>query len=79
MNVNLVIILILLFVFFYFYCKKLNLTFENNRYGEKEKFVSECWTYGDNYNACYSNSNCTIGFLPNGQTQCMKKFLQEDI
>lgn len=47
---------------------------------KRENFLqSECFTYGDDYNACYSNSNCTIGFLPDGSTHCMKKFLNEDI
>ena len=45
----------------------------------KEKFQSECWEYGNDYNSCYSDSNCTIGFLSDGSTHCVKKFLYEDI
>lgn len=45
----------------------------------KEKFDTECWIFGNDYNSCYANSNCTIGFLPDGTTHCMKKFLEEDI
>lgn len=68
-----VILLIFLLIFLIIYI----LIFNSNC--NFDKFESECWIYGDNYNDCYSNSNCTIGFLPNGSTQCMKKFLQEDI
>jgi hypothetical protein len=39
----------------------------------------KCFIYGDNYDACYANPSCTIGFLPNGATHCMHKFLYEDI
>jgi len=46
---------------------------------ERENFQSGCEVYGDDYNSCYSNSNCTIGFLQDGSTHCMKKFLYEDI
>lgn len=49
------------------------------KFNFKEKFMSNCWIYGDDYNGCYSNSNCTIGFLPDGSTHCMKKFLYENI
>jgi hypothetical protein len=66
-----IIFLTLIILFIYFY-SKYTLT-------GKEKFQLECESYGDDYNACYSNSNCTIGFLPDGSTHCMKKFLQEDI
>lgn len=66
-----IILLVLILLFIYFYSKYTLIG--------KENFQSECEAYGDNYNACYSNSNCTIGFLPNGSTHCMKKFLQEDI
>lgn len=49
----------------------------------KEKFQKntqlECWQYGNDYNSCYSNPNCTIGFLQDGSTHCMKKFFHEDI
>ena len=62
-----VILIILIFLFISFYHKK------------KEKFNSECVNYGDDYNACYSEPNCTIGFLPDGSTHCMKKFLYEKI
>ncbi len=48
-----------------------------NKY--KENFKSDCWTFGDDYNSCYANSNCTVGFLPDGSTHCMEKFLKEDI
>jgi hypothetical protein len=63
-----VILLILVLLFIYFY-----------NYTYTEHFQDECWIYNDNYNDCYSNSNCTIGFLPDGSTHCMKKFLNEDI
>ena len=63
-----IILLICILAFIYFY---------NNR--NKENFESNCWVYGDNYNACYSDSKCTIGFLPSGATYCMKKFIEEDI
>lgn len=66
-----IILLVFILLFIYFYDKYILI--------DKENFQSECWSYGDDYNACYSNSNCTIGFLPNGSTHCMKKFLQEDI
>lgn len=49
------------------------------KFNSEEKFISNCWMYGDDYNSCYSDSNCTIGFLPDGSTHCMKKFLYEDI
>ena len=39
----------------------------------------DCELYGNDYNSCYSNSNCTIGFKSDGSTHCMKKFLYEDI
>ena len=60
------ILITLIFLFIYFYHRR-------------ENFQSGCESYGDDYNACYSNSNCTIGFLPDGSTHCMKKFLYEDI
>ena len=61
-----VILLALIFLFVYFYHRR-----ENFEYG--------CEIYGNDYNACYFNSNCSIGFLPDGSTHCMKKFLYEDI
>lgn len=82
MEVIFVILLIFIFVFFYFYHynqSNPNSNTYNSASIDKEKFESECWTYGDDYNSCYANSNCTIGFLPDGSTHCMKKFLQEDI
>lgn len=81
MDVIFVILLIFIFVFFYFYHYNQSNPNSNTYTGgiDKEKFDSECWTYGDDYNSCYANSNCTIGFLPDGSTHCMKKFLQEDI
>ncbi len=60
------ILITLIFLFIYFYHRR-------------ENFQLECEEYGNDYNACYSNSNCTIGFLPDGSTHCMKKFLHEDI
>lgn len=78
MDIIFVILLIFIFVFFYFYQYN-GANPNSNTYVSKEKFENKCWTYGDDYNSCYSNSNCTIGFLPDGSTQCMKKFLQEDI
>jgi hypothetical protein len=38
-----------------------------------------CQLYGDDYDSCYSDPSCTIGFLPNGDTHCMRKFIYEDI
>lgn len=40
---------------------------------------SQCETYGNNYDACYSNPKCTIWFKPDGSTYCTKKFIHEDI
>lgn len=37
-------------------------------YHKRENFQYECWIYGDDYNACYSNSNSIIGFLQDGST-----------
>lgn len=80
MDIIFVILLIFIFVFFYFYHYN-QLNPNSNVHGNiaKEKFETECWTFGDDYNSCYANSNCTVGFLPDGSTHCMKKFLNEDI
>lgn len=75
-----VILLIFIYVFFYFYHynqSNPNSNAHNNM--DKEKFDTECWTFGDDYNSCYSNSNCTVGFLSDGSTHCTKKFLNENI
>lgn len=61
-----IILISFIFLFIYFYHKK-------------ENFQSECEIYGDDYNACYYDSKCTIGFRSDGSTHCMKKFLYEDI
>ena len=76
MSIIIVILLIFIFIFFYFYhYNEINPNSNIN----KEKFNSGCWTFDDDYNSCYSNSNCTIGFLPDGSTQCMDKFIKEDV
>lgn len=47
---------------------------------KSEHFSSfSCLLYGDDYDSCYADPACTIGFLPNGETHCMHKFLYEDI
>lgn len=81
MDIIFVILLIFIFVFFYFYhYNQLNPNSNSNTYNmANENFEAECWTFGDDYNSCYANSNCTVGFLPDGSTHCMKKFLNEDI
>ena len=81
MDIIFVILLIFIFAFFYYYDPNSNTNTLNivGSCANKEKFETECRAFGDNYNSCYANSNCTIGFLPDGSTQCMKKFLQEDI
>ncbi len=50
----------------------------NDKYYEQFTRFS-CQLYGDDYDSCYSDPSCTIGFLPNGDTHCMHKFLYEDI
>lgn len=80
MKITLIITLILIFLLLYFYNNnKLNQNENIDLDLDKEKFESNCWIYGNDYNSCYSNSNCTIGFLDDGSTHCMKKFLEEDI
>ena len=80
MDIIFVILLIFIFVFFYFYhYNQSNPNSNSHNNMTKEKFETECWAFGDDYNSCYANSNCTIGFLPDGSTHCMKKFLNEDI
>lgn len=74
MNIAFIILLIFILAFFYF-----NHHYQSNLKSHNENFNSECWIYGDDYNSCYSDLNCTVGFLPDGSTHCMKKFLQEDI
>lgn len=67
MAVIFVILLIFIFVFFYFYhCNQSNSNFNIHNIISKEKFESEYWTFDNDYNSCYANSNCTIEFLPNG-------------
>ena len=51
-----------------------------NQYAEHfDSNFDSCFLYGNDYDTCYANPSCTIGFLPNGSTHCMKKFLHEDI
>ncbi len=52
-----------------------------NSYIPLDNFESQdnCFNYGDDYDLCYSKPGCTIGFLSNGSTHCMRKFLYEDI
>ncbi len=64
---NFVIILMIMLVIIYLIDMK-----------KKEHFTN-CAIYGGDYNACYSDPECTIGFAPDGMTTCMKKFIQEDI
>ena len=67
----LVIIMIVVLVYMFF-----------NPHTEHFNFYSNfnfCFRYGNDYDSCYANPSCTIGFLPNGSTHCMKKFLHEDI
>ncbi len=49
-----------------------------DRKNTRENFTN-CAIYGGDYNACYSDPACTIGFAHGGMTTCMKKFLYEDI
>lgn len=79
--INLIIPIIILFIFFVIYFNSNPTNNKNKFFNFNEKFNytdDNCFIYGDNYNLCYSNPKCTIGFLPNGSTYCMKKFLQED-
>ena len=62
---DLIIILILILVVIYSF--------------EKREHFTNCDIYGGDYNACYSDPECTIGFAPDGITTCMKKFIHEDI
>ena len=66
-----VIIMIVVLVYMFF-----NPHTEHFNFNSNFKF---CFQYGDDYDSCYANPSCTIGFLPNGSTHCMKKFLHEDI
>lgn len=77
LNSFIIFLLIMLFIIYFISIEKnTNENFNQINFNQME---DECWTLGDDYNACYSSPNCTIGFLPNGSTHCMKKFLQEDI
>lgn len=40
---------------------------------------NQCLQYGNDYNLCYSNPECTIWFREDGSTYCTKKFINEDI
>ena len=72
MNLLLIIMIaILVYMFFNPHTEYFNFNSNSNF-----KF---CFQYGNDYDSCYANPSCTIGFLPNGSTHCMKKFLHEDI
>ena len=64
----LILLLILILIVIYLMDRK------NNR----ENFTN-CAIYGNDYDTCYANPECTIGFAPNGMTTCMKKFIHENI
>ncbi len=53
--------------------------YTNNTNGVNVGVPSQCEVYGDDYDACYSNPECTIWFRPDGSTYCTKKFIHEDI
>ncbi len=40
---------------------------------------SGCEKYGDDYNSCYADPQCTIWFKSDGSTYCRTKFIHEDI
>jgi len=49
-----------------------------DRKNNRENFTN-CAIYGNDYDTCYADPECTIGFAPNGMTTCMKKFIHENI
>ena len=67
----LIAILVLASIYLYYYLY-------NDKYNEQFTRFS-CQLYGNDYDSCYSDPSCTIGFLPNGATHCMHKFLYEDV
>ncbi len=73
-RLTLIILLIVLLVI-------IKLSYKNENFEQVGLINNEdkCFIYGDDYDACYANPSCTIGFLPNGATHCMHKFLYEDI
>ena len=72
MNLLIIIMIaILVYMFFNQYTEHFNWNSNSNS--------NFCFRYGNDYDSCYANPSCTIGFLPNGSTHCMKKFLYEDI
>jgi hypothetical protein len=78
-----ILIAILVIIFFNQYSEHFGSNFSSNfdsNFGSNfgSNFHS-CFLYGNDYDRCYANPSCTIGFLPNGSTHCMKKFLHEDI
>lgn len=76
MNILFVILLIVIISYIYLFLS----TNKNKNVDENfNQIVDECWIFGNDYNSCYSAHNCTIGFLQDGSTHCMKKFLQENI
>ena len=70
-----IMIAILVIIFFQSNAEHFDSNFDSN-FGSN---FHSCFLYGNNYDRCYANPSCTIGFLPNGSTHCMKKFLHEDI
>ena len=66
-----ILIAILVIMFFNSHAEHFGSNFNYN--------FDSCFLYGNDYDRCYANPSCTIGFLPNGSTHCMKKFLHEDI
>lgn len=77
LNQFIIILLVIIMTIYILFNQKKKV---NTKIDEKfNQIEDECWMYGDDYNSCYSAPNCTIGFLPDGSTHCMKKFLQEDI
>lgn len=67
----LVILMCLVIIFIYINSRKENM-------GMIEQ-SNTCLQYGDDYDSCYANPQCTIWFRPNGSTYCTKKFIHENI
>ena len=75
----LVIIMIAILVIMFFNSYTEHFSSDSDSNSNSNSNFNSCFQYGNNYDTCYANPSCTIGFLPNGSTHCMKKFLQEDI
>jgi len=70
---NWFVIIIFLVILFIFYNSIENMNnIDNIDY-------NQCLQYGNDYNLCYSNPECTIWFRADGSTYCTKKFINEDI